>query len=161
MNVENFKGAIRDLARPNRFEVILSRVGNLQFYAKGTDVPSQSIDAMDVAYQGRIIKMPGDRPNPDWTITVYGQESYAIYTQFERWLAEMNGPETNIGAPAAQVKAEGYIHQLGRQNQVLKRWKMVGCFPIDLGTISMDWSNNSTPLEFTVTLATDYILPQP
>lgn len=160
MNVENFKGAVRDLARPNRFEIVLSRVGDLRFYAKGTDVPAQSVDAMDVGYMGRIIKMPGDRPNPDWTITCYGSESYATYTAFERWLAEINDPVRNVGAAAQQIKAEGYIHQLGRQNQILKRWKMVGCFPTELGSISMDWSTNSTPLEFTVTLATDYILPQ-
>ena len=157
-NVESFKGQVRDLSRANRFEIVLSRAGELQFYAHATSVPANTVEAMDVSYQGRILKFPGDRTNPDWTITVYGQESFEIYNNLEQWLAELNHPQANIGINAPAAKADGVIRQLGRTGDVLKEWKIVGCFPTELGEISLDWSSNNTPTEFTVTLASDYII---
>lgn len=159
MNIENFKGSVRDLARPNRFEVTLARAGDLQFTAKGTDVPPNTVDAMDVNYQGRIIKFTGDRTNPDWTLTVYGKESYETYNAFEQWMVQINDPVANVSAAPSAVKEDGIIKQLGRDGSTLKQWKLVGAFPIELGSLPFDWSSNSTPLEFSVTLAYDYALP--
>lgn len=159
MNIENFKGAFNDLARPNRFEIILSRGGNLQFFAKATTVPNISTPAMDANYQGRIIKLPGDRENPDWTITVYGSTSYDIYRAFRQWHFDQNDPVSNTGGPPTSIKEDGLIKHLGRDGAVLNTWKIVGCFPTDLGSLPLDWGSNNTPLEFEVTLAFDYWLP--
>lgn len=159
MNVESFKGAIRDLARPNRFRVEIARLGNLRFFVKGTDIPSDGVDAIDVPYMGRIIKMPGDRPNPDWTLTVFGAESFETYNLIKAWLAEINHPERNVGFDAPTIKSDGTIVSLGRDDRILNRWKIVGCFPTMLGAIPLDWASNNAPMEFSVTMALDYVLP--
>lgn len=155
MNVDSFKASFNDMARPNKFEVILARAGNLQFMAKGTEVPGNSVDPMDVNYMGRIVKLPGDRQNPDWTITVYGRDTFENYNAFADWLEEINQVRGNVSAPPSAVKEDGIIRQLGRDGSVLRTWKILGCFPTELGNVSYDWGNNSTPLEFTVTLAND------
>lgn len=155
MNVDSFKSAFNDLARPNRFEVILARGGPLQFFCKATDVPGNTVDPMDVPYQGRVVKLPGDRTNPDWTMTVYGKDTYDNYNAFSQWLETINGVRTNVSATPSSVKEDGIIRQLGRNGSVLRSWKIIGCFPTELGNISLDWSNNSSPMEFTVTLAND------
>lgn len=157
MNVEGFKGAFSDLARPNRFEVSLGRAGNMEFFCKATEVPPLSVEAMDVPYQGRIIKLPGDRTNPDWTATVYTSEDYAIYKALKQWNEQINQPQGNVSAPPAAVKEDAIVRQLNRFGSPIQTWTLVGCFPTEVGSVSFDWSNNSTPGEFTVTFAFDYV----
>jgi hypothetical protein len=159
MDIEQFKGAFSDLARPNRFQVILSRAGNLQFFCKATTVPGNHVAAADVNYQGRIVKLPGDRENPDWTVTVYSDTTYAVYQAFQAWLKDINDPEGNTGNTPAGVKADGIINHLGRDDAVINSWQIVGCLPTELGSVELDWGTNNTVSSFTVTLANDYVLP--
>ena len=157
MNIEQFKGAFSDLARPNRFEVFVPRIGDTRMLAKGTAAPGQQIDAMDANFQGRVVKLPGDRTQADWTVTFYGDDSYNHYRALKRWSEEINGPESNVSAPPNAVKSDTRVVQLGRDGSQLFNWVIVGCFPTDVAQIDFEWSSNSTPLEFQVTFAFDYV----
>ncbi len=161
MNVEQFKAAFNDLARPNRFQVFLSHNGgqpNLSFFCKSSSAPSQTVAAVDVNYQGRIIKLPGDRTNPTWTMKVYGSNSYEIYNSFNSWLTQSNDAVLNIGDTAANLKEDAIVNQLDRQDNVINSWRLVGVFPTEIGEIAFDWGTDNTVLEFDVTFAIDYLL---
>lgn len=159
MNVESFRAAFNDLARPNRFQVILQRAGNMQFFCKATDVPAQTVDAMDANYQGRIIKLPGDRTNPDWTVTVYGAIDYVIYNNIQAWLSEINDPAGNVGAVPGDIIEDAVVNQLDRQDNIIASWTLINVFPTEIGQITLDWSTNSSPMEFTANFAMDYLVP--
>jgi hypothetical protein len=42
---------------------------------------------------------------------------------------------------------------MGKRGDDLKRYRMIGCFPIDVSPIEMDWGANDTIEEFAVTFA--------
>lgn len=154
MNINGFKGAVRDVARANRFVVRLSRLGGtLEFLCKGTEVPNDNVEAMDVNYQGRTLKYTGDRIQADWTITVYGDNTMSIYKACQDWLEQINGKESNVSAAAPDVWEQATIQLLGRDDSVILEKTLIDVFPTDLGSLSLDWSSNNTPLEFTITFA--------
>lgn len=157
MNIEGFKGAFSDLARPNRFEVYIPRIGDTRMLAKGAAAPGQQVDPMDVNYQGRIVKIPGDRTQADWTVTFYGDNSYNHYRALKRWSEEINNPEANTSGTPASVKADARVVQLDRQGSNIFTWSMVGCFVTDLAQIDFGWDQNSSALEFSATFAFDYV----
>lgn len=158
MLVDAFKGSFIDIARANRFRVVLSRLGaTMEFMCKGTEVPAHTIEAMDVNYQGRIVKVPGDRTYADWSVTVYGENTMSIYNSCQDWLELINGAASNISLPPAAVKDSAMVQLLDRTGVPIKTIDMVGVFPTELGALSLDWSSNSTPLEFPITFAFDYI----
>ena len=154
MDINGFKGSFQDLARANRFKVRLSRLGGtMEFLCKGTDMPGQNLEAMDVAYQGRTIKEVGDRTQTDWTVTVYGENAMSIYQACDAWMEEGNGQDSNVGAPASALREQGQVQLMGRDGSVLMTKNIVDCFPTELGSLSLDWGSNNTPLEFTITFA--------
>lgn len=157
MNIEEFKASFSDLARPNRFEVFVPRIGDTRMLAKGTSAPGQQVDGMDTNFQGRIVKLPGDRTQADWTVTFYGDNSYNHYRALKRWSEEINGPESNSSAPPSAIKSDARVVQLDRQGGRLFDWVIVGCFPTDLAQIEFGWDQNSAPLEFQATFAFDYV----
>lgn len=160
MSIEGFKGQFADLARPNRFKVQLGRLGGqLEFLCKGTNAPADTVEQMDVNYQGRIVKLPGDRTYQDWTITVYGSIDYSIYRALKAWSEEINQPEANVSAIPEAIKEDASVFQLDRSDATIAQWRLVGAFPTEIGQIEFDWGTNSTPLEFTATFAFDYVQP--
>ena len=73
----------------------------------------------------------------------------------------MNHPVGNIRAPAAGVIDGGYgsdarVVHFGKTGQVIKQYKLRGIWPLDISPIELDWGQNDTVEEFTVTLAVQY-----
>jgi len=80
-----------------------------------------------------------------------------IYNRCQDWLEQINGAASNISLPPAAVKDQATVMLIDRTGLPIKTIDMVGVFPTELGALSLDWSSNSTPLEFPITFAFDYI----
>lgn len=158
MSINTFKSKFQDISRANRFEVqgnILG--GDISFLAKGASLPGATLGIMEVPYQGRMIKLAGDRVYDDWDITVYMANDADIRTRIDEWMATALGHETNIGALAhQQYKEDLTVKQLDRAGSPIMTYKMIGCMPTVLGPLELAWDTNDTPAEFTLTLAYDY-----
>jgi len=152
-NIEEFKGSFGEMARPNRFRVSVDGVSDLQFLGKGAQLPGSTIGVMDVPYQGRVIKMPGDRIFNDWTVTIYNDVKMEARQDLETWMELLNGNESNIGST---VKREAQVEQLGRDGSVIATFKLHGVIPLDISAVELAFDSNDTPSEFTATFAYDW-----
>ena len=153
-SIDTFKGQFSEMARSNRFRVTGFGVDSgLEYMAKGAQLPGSTIGVMDVPYQGRVIKMSGDRTFNDFTMTIYNDDSMTLLKDFNAWVNLLNGEETNVGST---VKRDGKIEQLGRDGSVIATFSITGAIPIDVAAVDLAFDTNDTPSEFSVTLAYDY-----
>ncbi len=175
-NVSRFRSnMINDGARPNLFEVNLtlptvldsSGVGiteTARFMVKSAQLPGSTVGTVTVPYFGREVKFAGNRTFPDWTVTIINDENFKIKNAFERWLNYINGHSSNlraVGANQAPVSALNYfsdlsVYQYSKAGYVLKAYRFVDAFPVDVAPIDVDWGNNDSIEEFTVTFAYQY-----
>lgn len=174
-NVQNFRASmVADGARASLFDVQLTfplAVGTggsapgtfgtaqqqVTFRAKATSLPGDSITSIGVNYFGREIKLAGNRSFTDWSITVIQDEDFDLRNSFERWMSGINSHVANLRLPVMLSGDGGYqqdalVTQYGKTGDVIKQYKLVGCFPTDVSAIDLDWGADNIE-EFQVTFA--------
>lgn len=166
--VQEFRAQmVYDGARPNLFQCdltfpTLSQAGGAQtkftFFARAAQLPGDTVNQVPVYYFGRELKFAGNRTFADWTVTVINDEDFMIRDSFEKWMSGMNAHVANLRDPSfirgdGGYQQDGFVTQFGKAGDVLRRWKFVGLFPIDISPIEVDWGANDTIEEYAVTFA--------
>lgn len=167
-NVTEFRAnMVGDGARPNLFQVSLTfptfaqdAVGagqKLTFMAKAAQLPGATLGTVPMFYFGRELKFVGNRSFADWTITVINDEDFKVRRAFESWMNNINSHAGNLRSGAASsptsYSTDAVVNQYDKAGNVIKSYKFVGAFPVDLSPIDLDWQSNDTIEEFTMTLA--------
>jgi len=173
-NVSTFREKLAwDGARPNLFEVIIPKKnqwfnesdGDLKFLCKAASIPGSTIGTVVVPYMGREIKLAGNRTFADWTITVINDENFSYRSEFEFWMEGINthtgNYRTGNGGVNDYVIDSVTVNQIskaadGDDANILRSYLFHGMFPIDISEITLDWGDNDSIEEFTVTFAYDY-----
>lgn len=170
-NLEEIKSRLNfGGARPTLFEVqVTNKVNALgdvkfMFTCKAASLPSSEVQAVDVFYKGRPIKVAGDRPAfPNWTVTVYNDEDFVVRNGFESWLSGLNEHEGNImgrgvGPDLKTYKSDAIVRQYskGSDTAPIKTVSFIGLFPVRLGEIALDWESSNQIETFEVEFAYDY-----
>ena len=195
-NVDLFKnaGLIYGGARPSLFQVDLTfpaELGNgalvsqrFSFTCRASSIPSSSVDAIDVPYFGRKIKLAGDRTFENWSVTVMNDEDYSVRNSFEEWSNSLNSLVGNqriisaatggtLGSPTgstAGYKADATVTHFSKGGisgsagtngnaTIIRQYSFVGIFPIDVAAMALDWDATNQIQTFDVTFAYDYWLP--
>ncbi len=168
-NISQFKGAFKyGGLRTSMFEVQIfnpaTAIGDIlsKFRVSAAALPESTLNANDVNYFGRVVKVAGSRTYADWNVTAYEDEDYTFRDSLETWAASINSPETNLRVFATsemeEYKADAYITAYSQTGQLLKRYKFIGLFPTSVGSIEMGWEGNNVA-SFQTTFAYDYFLP--
>jgi len=169
-NVSTFRDKIAyDGARPNLFQVTMAaQSGNfgstsISFFCRAAAIPGTTLGVVNVPYFGREIKLAGNRTFADWTITVINDEDFAYRSFFEGWMEKIN---THVGNRRADnmtgvnqyVNTSGVkVEQLSKNGATaLRTYTLHNAFPTDISDITLDWGDNDSIEEFTVTFAYDY-----
>ena len=166
-NLNDFRASlVDDGARASLFEVMMTLppvLGSaplspdIIFKARATSLPGDTISSIEIPYFGRTIKVAGTRSFPDWSFQVINDENFTIRNNLEIWLSNINSHVGNLRSPAAlsaaSYQADALITQFGKAGNVIKMYKMVGCFPTDVAAIDLDWALGDQIEEFGVTLA--------
>lgn len=170
-NVTEFRAnMIGDGARPNLFSVSLSfptitangtAAGQkTTFMAKSAQLPGSTIGQAPLFYFGREMKFAGNRSFTDWTLQIINDEDFLIRNSLENWMNSINSHAGNVRTAAANNPAgysvDALVTQYGKAGNVLKEYKFVGMFPIDIAPIDLDWSSNDTIEEYSVSFAYQY-----
>jgi hypothetical protein len=175
-NVSTFRSKMAfDGARPNLFKVLMTAPAintranpgaDLEYFVRATSIPGSTIGTVTVPYMGREIKLAGNRTFADWTVTVINDENFSYRGLFEEWMDSINlhegnyrqgtGNSTDYTDPTGTV-----VQQLAKTGdfsspQVVRQYKFYNLFPIDISEITLDWGDNDSVEEFTVTFAYDY-----
>lgn len=167
-NVAEFRSnLIGDGARPNLFQVTLTfptiaangtAAGQqVQFLAKSAQLPGSTIGTVPLYYFGRELKFAGNRTFTDWSLQIINDESFTIRKSLESWMNAINSHAGNVRNSGA-ANPSGYtvdasVSQYGKTGEVLKTYKFVGLYPVDLAAIDLDWGSNDTIEEYGVTFA--------
>jgi hypothetical protein len=167
-NVSEFRANMEgDGARPNLFQVTLTfptfAVNNTfagqqaTFMAKSAQLPGSSVGTVPLYYFGRELKFAGNRTFGDWTLQIINDENFAIRNSLESWMNAINSHSSNIRSGSAKTPTsytvDSLVTQFGKDGSVLKQYKFVGMFPVDVAPIDLDWSSNDTIEEYATTFA--------
>ena len=174
---------VQDGARPNQFEVVMAfptiisssttgaeaaagiatgggvtnETRMLTFHARSSQLPESQIGTAVQHYFGREIKFPGDPTFTEWTITVINDENFTTRNAFERWMQALRSNTLNLRAGNAlssfDYSSDGLVRQFGKTGNVLKEYKFVGMFPVNLSAIELDWGQNDEIETYQVTFA--------
>ena len=52
---------------------------------------------------------------------------------------------------SSMYQADAWVNQFAKTGQIIKQYKMVGCFPTDVAAIDLDWGSGDQIEEFAVT----------
>lgn len=173
---QSFRSALQfDGARPNLFECKLSfppfvtsgtRAGGadsldvnrqFSFFCRGADIPGSTMGMFPVYYQGREIKVAGNRTFPEWTVTIINDEDFKVRNGFELWSNAINGHRTNVRNSSFpnsnEYGRDAHIIHLDKSGNALRSYKFIGLWPMDITAIGMDWGTNDVIEEYQVTFA--------
>jgi hypothetical protein len=170
-NVNDFRAQmIGDGARPNLFQVTLTfpafvtngvvAGSKVSFMAKTTQLPGSTINQVPVYYFGREMKFAGNRTFTDWSLQIINDEDFAIRNALESWMNSINSNASNIRSASAMSPSEysvdAVVNQYSKTGDIIKSYKFVGLFPVDVAAIDLDWSNNDSIEEYGATFAFQY-----
>ena len=145
--------------RPTLFEVEFSKMGQqFSYLCQATNVPALTVGTIEVPYFGRKIKVAGDRTYAEWSTTVMIDEDFRTRDIVENWSMQINQGDTNRRQLFnEQYKEDVTIKLYGKGGNVLRRYKLIGAWPTEVGTIDLDWNTTDTIAIYTVTWAFDYM----
>ena len=149
-------------ARPNQFKVeIQSPPGigigldtrNATFLAKTAALPAQTLGTIELSFRGRKLRIAGDRDFPDaWTVTFLNDTNFGIRDAIERWSNGINDFVTGQGVTlSSDYQADLRVHQLDRDDNVLKSYVFRNAWPESLGAIELSTETVDGLEEFEVT----------
>ena len=165
IKISEFKSAVADVARPNRFWVQITggTAANswaeqpMAFLAKSASLPSRTIGDIILNWQGMQTKIAGDPTFDDFTMTFLNDMDFKVKSYFEKWMEEISTMESNVRTSQNTYKAEIIVTQLGRDaSTILKSYKLIGAYPKQMDAVELSMESNDTPEELNVTFGYDY-----
>jgi len=156
-----FRGKFKGGTRQNRFEITASSdTGNMdtiKYFATALSIPAQIVDEIPVDFQGRRVYIPGDKDNPQWTLTILDDTDGKIWETFQKWNAKIANPGENTADYGPAAKRQNWtVDHLDTNNKKLKTINLAGCWPTQIGAIQLSNSQRNTLVTFDVTIRYDY-----
>lgn len=158
IKLSDFKAAVQDAARPNRFLVTMSGPWGEQhpYLVKTTSLPNRTIGNIELNWQGMKAKIAGDPTFEDISMTFINDYDWNIKNFLEEWIEQIAKMSTNERTAHATYKGDITLQQLGRTGEVLASYVLVGAFPISMDSIELSQDSMDTVEEVTVSFSYDY-----
>jgi hypothetical protein len=162
MNYDNFSSQLtagsQNYARPNLFEVTLDLNSEERFVCKAASLPATTIGVVEVPYQNRKLKVPGDRTFQDWTVTIINDENMAVREALLDWQSQMQGFHEfgSDGKTPLQHHRNLNVVTLGRdmdESNAMAGDITFSGWPSEIGSIDLSWETTDAVQEYTVTFA--------
>ena len=171
--VTDFKANLKQGgARPSLFMVELYYPSKVappptpsKFLVKGASIPASTVGTYDVYYQGKAVKVAGDRTFDTWECTIINDEDYTIRVVLEKWMNLISTHKLNTRrefstkeGETADYKRTIKVSQYGKDGTHKHHYHFYGAFPTALSSIALDWGSQDIE-EYTVTWTYDDWLP--
>ena len=137
-----------------------------RFLVKGASIPASTIGSYDVFYQGKAVKVAGDRTFETWECTIINDEDYSIRVALEKWMNLISTHKLNTRrefstkeGETADYKQTIKVSQYNKMGEHAHHYHFEGAFPTALSSIALDWGTSSEIEEYTVTWTYDHWLP--
>jgi hypothetical protein len=165
LGVDDFKAKLKGGgARANLFKATINfpgyAAGNVEltsFMCRAAQLPASTLNAIEVPFRGRQLKIAGDRTFETWTTTIINDTDFGTRDALERWMNGINSHTTNIGFTNPQTyQADLLVDQLDKDESVLKRYVFRGCFPTNISSIELSYDTQDAIEEFTCEFQVQY-----
>lgn len=162
MSADNLKNNLTNLAKVYLWEVLFANpIGGgdaeaLSLRCQSTAVPGSSFGSILIPYkQSPGIKFPGKLTMPHtWTCTFVEGTDGKIFDSIYKWKQAIVHDRLNIGGPDALIKADIHLRLQGMDGAVVRRIKLVGCYPELMDDTPLTYENEAGVM-FTVTWSYD------
>ena len=167
-NISDFKAQlIGGGARANQFRVELSfpsyvTAGSVvglraQFMCKAAQLPASTVENIPLQYRGRAVNIAGERTFAPWTVSIYNDVDFGIRNAMEQWSNGIqNLSSTNGRTNPRDYQVDLQVHQLDRNGAIVKTYKFIDAYPIEVGAIALDFDQANTIETFDVTFQYNY-----
>src|SRR6056300_2090834 len=166
-NINDFKAKLAGGgARSNQFKVTMpfpgyAQVGgeieDLAFLCRSTKIPAMNVGVVEVPFRGRKIYIGGDRTFDEWSIQVLNDTNFKLRNAFERWQNGINNMSDNEGLTnPVDNQVDEFVDHLDRNGNTTKSYTLRGLFPLEVGTIALDYDQTDTIEQFDVTFSYQY-----
>jgi hypothetical protein len=153
-SISNFTSTFKDLARPSRFEVIIT-LPNLVKQEIDVDekililtchvaqLPGRTFAPTEQKTYGPIEKYPFLTTYNDLDLTFYVDQELNIKRIFDMWMNVINPKTTNNFEYKENYCSDIQIKQYDMKNEVTYAVKCVDAYPISMNQLDLDWSSES------------------
>lgn len=120
-------------------------------------LPSSTIEPIQVLYRGRPVNFAGERTFQPWTIAVYNDTNFNIRNALEQWSngIQNNSATTGITNPL-NYQVDLAVHQLDRNGATVKTYKFKDAFPTEVGDIQLGYDQGNAIETFNVSFLYNY-----
>lgn len=155
-------------ARPNQFRVELtfpafigsaaSAAGNAAiFLCRSAQLPASTIEDIQASYRGRPVHFAGERTFQPWGVNVFNDTNFLIRNTMERWNnLLLNYSATNGILRPSDYQVDLSVHQLDRNDVIIKSYKFFDAYPISVGAIQLDFEQNNQIETFDIEFQYNY-----
>lgn len=170
--VSDFKAQlINGGARANQFRVTLnfpSVVAGAQglaerasFLCKAAQIPASTIEDIPVNYRGRVLHVAGERSFTPWNVTIYNDTSFSIRTVMEQWSNSIQNNATTFGSTnPTTYQSNLIVQQLTREDTPIRTYTFYAAYPVEVGSIALDYEAGAAIETFEVVFVYDYWLAE-
>lgn len=135
----------------------LNPANQIQFLCKAAQIPPVTLNPITVNFQGRPMKLPGERDFPQWTITVLNDTSFSLRNAFEKWSDIIDSIESHRGRGSLGEFAQQWqVTQLDRTGKDIKTYTFIDCWPSEISNIDLNFDPATAVEEFNVTMQYQY-----
>ena len=158
-------------AKPSLYRVDLSggRIGADQILIKSAQLPAATLNTIELPYRGRKVKIPSNRTFEPWNITVtYAVGDTDIRADFQNWIDTIQSPKADGAGPGGgqggddltawgETWTVSLVDPADNTNDIPgSTFTLHGCYPSELGTVSLDTETTDSLAEFSVTIYYSY-----
>ncbi len=129
----------------NQFKVTLSNTGvpsieqDIEFFAKGVDLPGKTIEEAEIQYQGMRFRLPGGMTySGTITLDCFTDNNMNFYEDCKAWQNHYGNMSMGGGGdkriPEAKVILDLYDPSL---TEIVRTYELQGCFPSEIGEIAL------------------------
>lgn len=124
---------------------------------KAAQLPASTVENIPLQYRGRAVNVAGERTFAPWTISIYNDNDFGIRNAMEQWsngIQNLTGTDGRVNPRDYQVDLQ--VHQLDRGGAIVKTYKFVDAYPLEVGAIALDFDQTNAVEVFDVTFQYNY-----
>lgn len=155
-------------ARPNRFRIICpfpsyaivgGETETMSFLAKSASLPGSILGVIEIPFNGKKIKLPGDREyTTGWEATIINDTDFKLRNAFERWNNGIVGHEsTEALSNLNDFSVDVTVEQLDQADRVIKSYTLVGAWCKEVQQVELSYDSENVLSETVISFEYQFL----
>lgn len=161
-SIENFYAEAQKKEFARAFQFQIQALGpfteNDLLYVTTTTLPAKTVQNIQVPYMGLNFNIPGTTMydgSEAWQVEFYCDEGTNIRNKMEAWINQIFNDATSTGQYGVPTEV-ATMDLLGKDRETLRRYEFTGLYPVTVGELAYDITNNGEVLKLPLTFAYQY-----